>query len=43
MIEAVVDFQVNPVLARQRSLLTRVDSVSGLREWADALVAMNRT
>jgi AcrR family transcriptional regulator len=29
VIEAVVDFQVNPVLARQRSLLARVDSVSG--------------
>jgi TetR/AcrR family transcriptional regulator, transcriptional repressor for nem operon len=43
VIEAVVDFQVNPVLARQQSLLAQVDSVSGLREWADAVVAMNRT
>lgn len=43
VIEAVVDFQVNAVLARQQSLLARVDSVSGLREWADAVVAMNRT
>jgi TetR/AcrR family transcriptional regulator, transcriptional repressor for nem operon len=43
VIEAVVDFQVNPVLAHQQSLLARVDSVSGLREWADAVVAMNRT
>jgi AcrR family transcriptional regulator len=43
LIEAVVDFQVNPVLARQQSLLARVDSVSGLREWADVFVAMNRT
>ena len=43
VIEAVVDFQVNPVLAGQQSLLARVDSVSGLREWADAFVAMNRT
>ncbi|GAA3047373.1 TetR/AcrR family transcriptional regulator [Pseudonocardia yunnanensis] len=43
VIEAVIDFQVNPVLARQQSLLARVDSVSGLREWADAFVAMNRT
>jgi TetR/AcrR family transcriptional repressor of nem operon len=43
VIEAVVDFQVNSVLAGQQSLLARVDSVSGLREWADAFVAMNRT
>ncbi|WP_433559261.1 TetR/AcrR family transcriptional regulator [Pseudonocardia xinjiangensis] len=43
VIEAVVDFQVNPVLAGQRSLLARVDSVSGLREWADTFVAMSRT
>src|SRR6201991_2799764 len=43
VIDAVVDFQVNLVLARQQSLLARVDSVSGLREWADAVVAMNRT
>jgi TetR/AcrR family transcriptional regulator, transcriptional repressor for nem operon len=43
VIEAVVDFQVNPVLARQQSALAQVDSVNGLRDWADAFVAMNRT
>jgi TetR/AcrR family transcriptional regulator, transcriptional repressor for nem operon len=43
VIEAVLDFRVNAVLARQQSPLARVDSVSGLREWADAVVAINRT
>jgi len=43
VIEAVVEFQVNAVLAHQRSLLESVDSLGGLRGWADAVVAMNRT
>jgi TetR/AcrR family transcriptional repressor of nem operon len=43
VIEAVVEFQVNTVLAHQRALLESVDSVAGLRGWADAVVAMDRT
>jgi AcrR family transcriptional regulator len=43
VIEAVVEFQVNAVLAHQRALLESVDSLGGLRGWADAVVAMNRT
>lgn len=43
VIEAVVEFQVNAVLGHQRALLESVDSLGGLRGWADAVVAMNRT
>lgn len=45
VLEAVVDLRVSVVLADQQSLLARVDSVSGLRGWADAVVATatNRT
>lgn len=45
VLEAVVDFRVSVVLADQQSLLARVDSVSGLRGWVDAVVATaaNRT
>jgi TetR/AcrR family transcriptional regulator, transcriptional repressor for nem operon len=42
LIDAVVDFQIAAVLARQRSLLATLGSVGDLQEWADDVVELNR-
>jgi TetR/AcrR family transcriptional regulator, transcriptional repressor for nem operon len=42
LIDAVVDFQIAAVLARQRSLLASLGSLADLQEWADGVVELNR-
>jgi TetR/AcrR family transcriptional repressor of nem operon len=42
LIDAVVDFQIAAVLARQRSLLATLGSLGDLQEWADDVVELNR-
>jgi TetR/AcrR family transcriptional repressor of nem operon len=42
LIDAVVDFQIAAVLARQRSLLARLGSLGDLQEWANDVVELNR-
>lgn len=42
LIDAVVDFQIASVLARQSSLLASVGSLRDLHEWADGVVELNR-
>jgi TetR/AcrR family transcriptional regulator, transcriptional repressor for nem operon len=42
LIDAVVDFQIAAVLARQCSLLANLRSLGDLQEWADDVVELNR-
>jgi len=42
LIDAVVDFRIAAVLARQCSVLAAVGSLADLQEWADDLLEMNR-
>jgi TetR/AcrR family transcriptional regulator, transcriptional repressor for nem operon len=42
LIDAVVDFQIAAVLARQCSLLASLESLADLQEWADDVVELNR-
>jgi TetR/AcrR family transcriptional repressor of nem operon len=42
LIDAVVDFQIAAVHARQRSLLASLGSLGDLQEWADDVVESNR-
>lgn len=42
LIDAVVDFQIAAMLARQRSLLARVGSLRDLQEWAGDVIEWNR-
>jgi TetR/AcrR family transcriptional regulator, transcriptional repressor for nem operon len=42
LIDAVVDFQIAVVLARQRSLLASLGSLADLQEWVDEVVESNR-
>jgi TetR/AcrR family transcriptional regulator, transcriptional repressor for nem operon len=43
LIDAVVDFQIAAVLARQRSSLASLGSLADLQEWADGMIELNRT
>jgi TetR/AcrR family transcriptional repressor of nem operon len=42
LIDAVVEFQIAAVLARQRSLLAGLGSLADLQAWADDVVELNR-